>query len=432
MTAGEPPEVDIHGISSEGAGVGTLPDGRVVFVHRTAPGDRARIRVTTEKKSWARGRLEEVLTPSEARRDAPCPNYDRCGGCTLEHLEYGAQLHWKGRIVADAMERIGNLEVDPPEVRPSPSEFRYRARITVTLRRLGEGRVVAGFHEVDRPDRIVDLGGECLLPVEPVARALEGLRASWGPGAGWLPAGDELRLTLRRVEEGVVLLVEGGRGRGRPEALLDAVPGLVAVWRATDDGTRHLAGRRDATVRWMGETLVVGAGAFLQVNREAAEPLHRAVLERLRPAAGRRVVDGYAGLGTVGRALARDGAEVTAVELDPEAVAGARAGAPERFRVVRGRVEDELPGLLPADAVLVNPPRTGLHERVPEALLAAPPDRIVYVSCDPATLARDRTRLAPGFRLTELRAFDLFPQTAHVESLAVFDADEQAAEGTTR
>ncbi|MFW6198929.1 MAG: TRAM domain-containing protein, partial [Gemmatimonadota bacterium] len=162
--------VEIDGLSSEGAGVGRLPDGRAVFVHRTAPGEAVRIRVTEEKKRWARGRLVEVLEEAPERREAPCPRYDRCGGCTLEHLEYEAQLRWKGQIVSDALQRIGGLVVDVPEVVPSPGRFRYRSRITLTLKRVGESRVVAGFHELERPGRIVDLGGECLLPEAEIAR----------------------------------------------------------------------------------------------------------------------------------------------------------------------------------------------------------------------------------------------------------------------
>lgn len=418
-------EIEVHGISSQGAGVGTLPDGRVVFVHRTAPGDRARVRVLQRKKRWARAELVSLLDDSPERRDPPCPHYARCGGCTLEHVAYDAQRGWKGRIVANAMERIGGVEeIEPPAVVPSPDEFRYRSRITVTLRRLEGDRVVAGFHELENPGRIVDLGGECLLPVPSVARALDGLRRQWGTRARRLPAGSPLRLTLREVEEGVVLVVEEGRGDGRPGELLAAVPELVAIWRADGEERRLLAGREETHVTWMGERLPVRAGAFVQVNRAAAEPLQEVVLDRLRPAGGTRVVDAYAGLGSLGRILAREGARVTAIELDPEAAGGARRRAPDGFRVLEGSVEDLLPEALPADRVVLNPPRTGLHERIPELLLNAAPARLVYVSCDPATLARDHARLAPGYRRTELRAYDLFPQTSHVECVAVFDARE--------
>jgi len=253
-----------------------------------------------------------------------------------------------------------------------------------------------------------------------VAAALEELREGWGPAAERLPPGETLRLTLREVDRGVVLVVEGGEGPGRPEALLEAVPGLVAVWSSEEGGPRLLAGADDTRVTWAGETVPVRAGAFLQVNRPAAVSLRSAVLGLLRPADGVRIVEAYAGLGSVGRALAGEGAEVTAIEVDPEAVAGARRMAPPGYRVLEGAVEERLAEALPAERVVVNPPRTGLHERVPEVLRDALPRRLVYVSCDPATLARDRKRLAPTFELTSLRAWDLFPQTAHVEAVAVF------------
>jgi 23S rRNA (uracil1939-C5)-methyltransferase len=169
---------------------------------------------------------------------------------------------------------------------------------------------------------------------------------------------------------------------------------------------------------WLGEPVRPGARAFLQVNPAAAERLHAAVIEVAAAAPGTRVVDAYCGVGVYGRSLARAGARVIGIELDPEAAAAAREGAPEGFDVLEGSVEARLAEALPADLAIVNPPRTGLHERVPTLLAAQPPIRLLYVSCDPATLARDMARL-PGYRLEGLRSFDLFPQTAHVETLAV-------------
>lgn len=424
-------EVEVTGVAAGGAGVARLEDGRVVFVHRTAPGDRARIRVEKARKRWARGTLLRVLEEGPGRRTAPCPRYDRCGGCTLEHLGYAEQLRWKGRIVADALERIGGIAVEAPEVVPSPREFRYRSRVSFTLRRLGDGRIVAGFRELERPGRVVDVGQECLLPVPRVARAWGALRRAWGPGAERLGRGRELRLTLREAGEGVILVVEGGRGDGDPEALLRDVEALRAVWRVGDDGrARLVAGEAEPVEEWMGERIPVRGAAFLQVNRAGAEALHEAVLEAAGPAEGRDVVDAYAGVGAYGRPLARRGGRVTALELDPQAVMAARDDAPEGFRIVEGAVEERLAGTLPADLVIVNPPRTGLHEAVPEQLKEHPPERIVYVSCDPATLARDLERLRPRFSLERLLAFDLFPQTAHVEVVAVLAPPDSEAGGT--
>jgi len=418
-------EARIHGIGSAGEGVGTLPDGRIVFVHRTAPGETVRIQIEEDRERWARGRLVELLETAPERREAPCAHYDRCGGCSLEHLAYTAQLHWKGTIVADALERIGGVEAPAPEVGPSPREFRYRSRVTFTLRRLGGNRVLAGFHEVGRPSRIVDVGGECLLPVESVAEAWAALRRSWGSGASRLPAGRELRLTLREVEGGTVLLVEGGRGEGEPRALLDAVPGLRAVWKVGDAaGARRLAGE-EVTIRtaW-GDRVPVGGSAFLQVNRRAAAVMEEAVLDAVGEVEGLRVVDAYCGLAPLGRELARRGATVTGIELDREAARGAGTDAPPGLTVLEGEVKARLPEALPADRILLNPPRAGLDRALPEIVCRNPAPRIVYVSCDPATLARDLDRLGDRYRLAGLRAFDLFPQTAHVETVAVLERRE--------
>jgi len=415
--------VEIRGIAAGGAGVGRLPDGCAVFVQRTAPGDRARVAVVERKRRWARAELRELLSPGPHRRPAPCPHYDRCGGCTIEHIDYPAQLGIKATIVAEALRRIGGLDVPRPEVTPSPQEFRYRNRVSFTLRRLGAGRVVAGFHEVDRPGRIVDITDACLLPEPAVARAWGALRRAWGDDAHRLPSGRELRLTLRGAAGGeVTLLVDGGYSPGRPEELIASVPALAAIWHrpaGAQDWTL-LAGSATVTEQWSDEEVALSGVAFLQVNRAAAAALeeHVFTLARRATGPGARVVDAYCGVGLHARRLAREGAAVVGIELDPSAVNEARRAAPPGAEFRLGRVEDLLPAALPADLVILNPPRRGLHAAVPETLVARPPARLIYVSCDPATLARDLARLRPAFRLRSLHCFDLFPQTTHVETVA--------------
>jgi 23S rRNA (uracil1939-C5)-methyltransferase len=487
-------EVVIHGVGAAGAGVGRLDDGRVVFVHRTAPGDRVRVRLTQEKGRWARGRLDRVLEGAPERRTPPCVYYDRCGGCTLQHLEPEAQLATRGVQLHDALERIGKLEGLPPvELHAAPAEFHYRNRVSFTLRRLGvrppagpppgafpadpsDPQVVAGFHALDRPGVLVDIGAPsapgasgagasgdaqpCLL-VEP---ALAGLwaevRRHWGRNASRLPAGMELRLTLRSLSDGTgVLLVEGGGGDGDPEALLEAVPGLRAIWarpggsggqggmgslgsmgglaegRAESEGQgfetlrppRLLAGEENPVERWFGEEIPVRPGAFLQVNREGAHRLHDLALAELDARPGERILDAYCGFGVYGRAVARGGAQAVGIELDPQAVAMGRDRPVPGFDLLEGAVEDRLPAELPADRVILNPPRGGVEPGVMEALAAHPPRRLVYVSCDPATLARDLRRLGDGFRIVRLQAVDLFPQTAHVETVATLDRIEPSS-----
>jgi len=438
IEVGDEVDVEVRAIADGGAGVASLPDGRVVFVHRTAPGDRARIRVTSLRPRWARGRLVRVEDPGPGRRDAPCPYYDRCGGCTLEHLVYREQLRWKERLIADALDRIGGRKIEGHiPMTPSVHEFRYRNRVTFHLRRLRDDRVVAGFHRLERPGRIVDVGSDCLLPEEELAATWAGLRSAWGPGARLLPAGDALRLTLRSVDGGAILLVEpeaearGGRASEEDAAeLIDRVDGLVAIWwrgSRVEEEPVLLAGTSDTTEQWWGRTLSLGPTAFLQVNRETAEELRSAVLEALEAddpdgdLDGRTVVDAFCGVGVYGHALSRRGARVVGIELDPEAVRIAREGAPADFEVVVGRVEDVLHHHLPVDTVLVNPPRGGLDARATEALATHPPRRLVYVSCNPATLARDLSRLGERYRIDSIRAFDLFPQTSHVETVLRLD-----------
>lgn len=413
-------EATIESIAAGGEGVARLPDGRVVFVHRTAPGERVRLQVQAQHRQWARGRLLQVLQPSPERRDAPCPHYADCGGCTLEHLDYAAQLRAKARIAHDALTRIGGLRLPLPEIVASPREFQYRNRVSFALRRLGGGRVVAGFHALGEPERIVDIDGACRLPEPAIGAVWDRLRAAWGENAGRLPAGERLRLTLRATAAGeVTLLVEGGGTPGEPETLLGAVEGLSAVWhrpRAVAPPAL-LAGAAGLAEAWGDEELEVSGAAFLQVNRLAAELLAAHVLELAGSVAGARVVDAYCGVGLYARKLARQGAQVIGIELDALAVAEARRTAPPGARFEAGAVEALLPAALPADLVILNPPRAGVAPEIADALLRQPPHRLIYVSCNPATLARDLRRLQPALHIESVRCFDLFPQTAHVETV---------------
>ena len=417
-TGGIEVRVRVRGIGAGGVGIGDLSDGRVVFLPRTAPGDLVRARLVQEKSRWARGELLEVLEEGEGRQVPPCTRYGECHGCALQHLEYSRQRLWKGRIVGDALRRIGGLTTDDPPVEPSPRELAYRNKATMTLRRLPGGRVVAGFHQLSDRRRVLDLGPECLLLVPELARLWGEIRSAWGPGADLLPQGGEIRLTLRVGGGEGALLVRGGWGEGRPDDLLAAVPALASVWREEKaGGVRLLAGKASLQVSWLGESLEVTGGAFVQVNQEGGEALHRFVLEEIGAVEGRSVIEGYCGAGVLGRKLALLGARVLGIEADAQGVSEARREAPEGFQVVQGRVEELLGEHLPADLVLLNPPRGGLERRVPEALAGAPVDSLVYVSCDPATLARDLARMGDAYGMEGVRSFDLFPQTGHVETV---------------
>ena len=426
LETGSRQELTVEAIGSDGAGVGRAQDGRVVFVHRTAPGDRVSVEITSVRRRWARARLLEVLKAAPDRRPPPCVHYQNCGGCTLEHISYPAQLRAKGRLVIDALTRIGGRRGFPaPELHASPRTIRYRNRVTFTLVRPRTGEVAAGFHRLESPEQVLDVDGRCLLPEEAIATAWDGLRSCWGPSANRLPSGPRLRLTLRGVEDGrVLLLIEGGEGAGEPGVIISKVPELSSIWHRPEGSSRSphcVSGDPNLTEFWFGEEIEVRPTGFLQGNREAAARLHEAVIEEAGTVRSKRVLDAYCGFGAVGRRLALSGARVLGIEVDPEAVRMSRERPIEGFRVMEGRVEDLLHQALPLDFVILNPPRNGVKKGVMEGLASARPDRMIYVSCDPATLARDMGRVGNGYRVSRLQVFDLFPQTAHVETVVTLE-----------
>jgi 23S rRNA (uracil1939-C5)-methyltransferase len=403
--------VVIESLAAGGDGVGRLPDGMTVFVPRTAPGDRVSLQALRRRRRFARSAVRQVLEPGPGRVEPACVHFarDGCGGCQWQHLSADLQAGAKRRIVGDALRRIGGLAVEDPPLVPSPHAYGYRATLTLTVRWEHEAPVV-GFHHGERTDRVFAL--------ERCEVAREEIRTLWSaltPALGALPRGADVRLKLRVARDGtrhVVVLGGEGAWTGAPP-LAAAAAGCAATvwWQPTGGVARRLAG--PAADR--------RALAFEQVNTGVAAGLLAAILESV-PADSRRVLDLYAGTGEAGLALAGPGREVIAVELDRVAAGHAARRAREdgiRLEVLAGRVEDVIARLLPADVVIANPPRTGLAPEASAALAARPPDRLLYVSCDPATLARDLKRLGAEPARLRLRCYDMFPQTSHVETLAV-------------
>lgn len=399
----ESAELEIESIAAGGDGVGRT-SGVVVFVPRTAPGDRARVRLERHKR-FARGELDGLLRPSPVRVPPPCRHYvvDRCGGCQIQHIGYAAQLEAKAGIIRDALQRIGKRDVALPEVVASDREWRYRTKLTLAMRRQPYGWVI-GLHPYDDPVGVFGLE-DCPIADE---RVIGTWREVMG-ASGLFPASDELRASVRLVEGGSAIVMEGAGDWPTREEFFEAVPSAVALWWKPEGQSRRLVHERGAAP---------GGASFGQVNPGVAARLRVHVLERVAAHRPRTVIDAYAGTGDTAAPLAEAGMRVTAIELDREAAARCAMRLPAGSRALAGRVEDLLPRALPADVVLVNPPRTGLDERVPALLQRASrtPSAIVYVSCNPATLARDLARM-PRYRVTSIRGFDMFPQTAHVETV---------------
>ena len=397
-------ELEVASIATGGDGVGRA-DGMAVFVPRSAPGDRLLARLTV-KGRFARGEIEAIIRPSPDRVDPPCAHYveDRCGGCQLQHLQYGAQLAAKRGIVVDSLARIAKRAATLGDVAPSERQWRYRRKLTLAMRKTG-GRWIAGLHPYDDPDDVFDLR-DCPITDERVIDVwAEILRAS-----ARLPKVARLRGSVRLLDVGASFVLEGGESWDAAQSFFDFCPSLRELWWAPEEQRRRIVASRGDGTR--------GGASFVQVNVAVGEALHTHVVERVAAYRPSSVVDAYSGTGETAARIAAGGARVTAIESDREAASLAATRLPAGSRSLCGHVEDLLDRALPADVVVLNPPRVGIDGRV-ATLLQSRHDAaraIVYVSCDPATLARDLARM-PRFRIADIVAFDMFPQTAHVETV---------------
>lgn len=398
--------LSIDSIAAGGDGVARA-NGLVVFVPRSAPGDVAEVE-WSGKGRFARGRILALDVPSPVRVEPPCEHYvrDSCGGCQLQHMSYRAQLEAKSAIVHDSLERIGKREVEAPRVRRSGDEWRYRRKLTLALRRRGD-RWIAGLHPYDAPNTVFELR-DCPITEAAVLSAWREVLAA----SDDLPPAAELRGAVRLGDDGISFVLEGGKRWPRAVRFLERAPSLGALWWVRDGAEApELLGHR-------AEDDQVPGASFEQVNAAVADELRRYVMERALAHGPRTLVDAYSGAGELSVALASVGVRVSAIELDSAAAARCGDLLPAESRSIAARVEDALPSALPADVVVLNPPRRGVDERVTAELQerATETRAIVYVSCNPATLARDLSRL-PRWRIASLLAFDMFPQTAHVETV---------------
>ena len=407
--------VRILRLATGGDGVGRLEDGRTVFVPRTAPGDLVDLAQLRLHRRFARARLGHLVEAGAERVTPRCPHYDGddCGGCQLQHLDDAAQRTARRSFVGDALRRLGGIEVPDPPIVSAPDDWSYRSKLTLHI---SEDRRRIGLHPLDRPDRVFDLLW-CHIADARLMELWQQLRRR----RELLPEGLE-RLVLRLDRAGALHVVASVTG--------------AAVWAGAAALEHSLAAAGTSVTLWWEP-----AGGAARAVAGSAEPFPATVFEQVHPAMGDRArlaalaalgnVDGqhvwdlYAGIGDTTDELLARGASVESVEADARAVRFAERRAPgDRARVIRhaGRVEDLLRELRDAALVVTNPPRTGMDERVTEGLRRRGPRRIVYISCDPATLARDIRRLGDGYRVTGVEAFDLFPQTAHVESVTVLEA----------
>jgi len=410
-------------------------EGQVVLVAGAIPAERVRARISRVAKQVAWADTVDVLAASGDRRAAFCDPL--CGGTGYAHIAYERQLRLKGEVIADAFQRLAKRPLEqPPSVRSSPDRgYRMRARLHVRAGRATFFR--EGSHStcdprttgqlradaVDAADAVLDAlkdrAGDCeaVVVAENVAGTERALHLEPRPEAGL----DDLAIALPAGATGVTT-VAASPAQHRPGASEAIVIVALAGRPTIVDSARDLLGDQAAIDRSL--TWTRHAASFFQANRFLVGALVQRVLEA---AAGESCVDLYAGVGLFSAALAAGGARVVAVEGDSVSTADLRINAApwvDRLRVAAMPVERFLrsPGIAPPDVVVLDPPRTGVDARALNSLLEWGVRRVVYVSCDPPTMARDAARLfGAGYGLQAIDAFDLFPNTPHVEAVGVFE-----------
>ena len=435
----------IDALSSEGSGIGRW-EGMAVFVPGTAPGDAIQAKILKVHKSCAFGRLERILTPSPHRIEPDCPVFGRCGGCVYRHLDYRAELDAKSRKVEDAMRRIGKIPLSPSAIIGAEETLAYRNKAQYPLTD-ENGSLSIGFF-APRSHRIVDCR-ECRLQPEEFTAALTEfdtyIRTCSIPCYNEKSGRGLLRhLYLRKADAtGEIMACAVVNASSLPHSdvlvklLRETVPGLRSVClNINREQTNVILGRQCKTL-WgdgfitdvlCGNRIRISPLSFYQVNRRQAERLYAKALEYLAPDGTETLLDLYCGAGTIGLSMARRVRQVIGVEVVEQAVKDARENARingiENARFLcadAGQAAEQLrqEGSRP-DAIIVDPPRKGCSEELLRTVTDLSPRKLIYISCDPATLARDCGRLsADGWQVRDYTPVDLFPRTAHVECCAL-------------
>jgi 23S rRNA (uracil1939-C5)-methyltransferase len=434
-------ELQIQKLVYGGDGLARLPGddrgrGKTVFLPFVVPGERVEATVTENRSGFSRAQLDKVLTPSPERIAPPCPYFGRCGGCQYQHIDYPAQLRFKAEILRETFRRTARLDLDR-DIHPHSSEpWHYRNRTRLRIQHapaFALGYFRSNSHE--------------LLPVEecPISSPLinQAIAAVWElgrarkvpdgmPGMQFFANHDDAELLVE-----VYIRPQASAKDCEPFAaalmsMLKAVAGVVVFTASPlEDETRQEAplssiqdevsvaiGRDHLTYHAVGRDYRVSGGSFFQTNRFLVDDL---VGVATHGAEGRMALDLYAGVGLFTLPLAAHFREVVAVEASPNAFADLRQNVPGNVKTIRTTTEaflEKQAAKLKLDFLLLDPPRAGLGDKATKALCRTSASRVTYVSCDPATLSRDlRLLLESGFTVEQAHLFDLFPQTAHVETV---------------
>ena len=435
-----PQAIKIHGLGSSGEGVGKL-DELIIFVEGALPGEEVLAEVEVVKKNYAVGRLVDVVKKSSERVELLCPLYDKCGGCQLQHMSYAAQLRWKRQQIVDAVERIGKLrDVEIFDTLGMENPLRYRNKMQFPVGKgLQIGCYAHGSHNViDTTNCLIQhaLNDKILAAVRKVAQKFNLQPYDEDKHRGFL------RHVMGRVGsngEMMIVLVTAAKNfpaeKNFVRALLKEIPEVTSIQQNVQTFRNNVILGRDTRVLYGKPTIHdkigglkfnISARSFFQVNTAQAEVLYRTARDFAELRGGETVIDAYCGTGTIGLFVAKRARKVYGVEVVGSAVADAKKNARENnirnAEFIVGDAVKVLPRLLDSgvevDVVIVDPPRAGCDRKVLETFAAMKTEKIIYVSCNPATLARDLKILDElGYRATKIQPVDMFPFTSHVESV---------------
>jgi len=402
-------DLQLEKLTYGGNAIGRLPDNRAVFVPFGLPGERVRIRLTEERKNFARGEIVEILDSSSDRILARCRHFGECGGCHYQNLPYDKQLQAKTNILIDQLKRIGKIENPPVQkIVACPEPWNYRNNMQFSLDKSGK----LGF-QAPHSNKLVPIT-ECHLPETSINEI-------W-PQLDFESDTNIERVSLRTGTNKDLMLILESESPEPPELEIEAG---VSVTHIYEENTVVLAGDDHTFMRVLDRDFKVSAASFFQVNTVMAEKMVKHLITKLPMTQSTTLLEMYCGVGLFSAFLAPHCETVIGVESSDSSCEDFTVNLDEfdNVELYEGNAEDVIPHLeVKPDIVLVDPPRSGLDKAVIDGILKSSPSLIAYISCDPSTLARDAARLiSGGYKLKEVTPFDLFPQTHHIESISFFE-----------
>lgn len=438
-------DVEIEDLTHDGNGVAKI-DGYPLFIPNTLPGEKASVRVVKANKKYGFGRLENLTQTSPERVEPPCEVYAKCGGCSLQHLSYDGQLAFKQNQVAQNMKRIGKLDMEVKPTLGMEMPFRYRNKSQVPVGYVN-GKIQAGFYQ-KRSHDIIDMD-TCLIhnrtgddAVQIVRRLLE--KYAIMPYQEETGRGDIRHIMTRYGKTSgelmIVLVTTRKKFPNLTELVADIqkeVPNIASIVQNINaaktnvimgETTRTLWGKEMITDTIHGIHFAISAKSFYQVNPEQTEVLYQEALDAAGLTGDEIVIDAYCGIGSISLCLAKNAKHVYGVEIVPQAIIDAKANAQlnqlDNVTFETGKAEEVIPNWyrsgIKADVLVVDPPRKGCDEKLLETIMDMKPKKVVYVSCNPATLARDMQILtAGGYTAKTVQPVDMFPMTNHIEAVVL-------------